>query len=168
MKWLLCMGDEEWDEAVLFLLSHRHELGLPYAFETVVGSLCMAAEQGGMLICREENGAIVAALAYTSGTAEGEYDDVWNMELLFAFVLKERRGSGLFGQGMERLAHQAMESRTGEIWFYAPPKAEFRELLGQYAERCETVHKACGPLDLYVIAALELPERIAAAKGQGG
>lgn len=154
--WKFCNHDGDWKEAILFILRHRHELGLPYAFETVIGSMYLAIDQGDMLICRDADNRPVAVMASTLGTDIGEYLDVENMEVLIVFTIKEHRGSRLFAEGLARLADRAKAAEVRHVMFYASPEAGHRKLFGKFASREDTVEKACGMLDLYRVSANDL------------
>ncbi|MFD0715816.1 hypothetical protein [Paenibacillus sp. GCM10027626] len=156
LTWKSCSDDGDLAEAILFILGRRHELGLPYAFETVIGSLYLAIDQGDIMLCRDAGNRPVAVIVSTLGTDTGEYADVENMEVLIAFTVKEHRGSLLFADGLARLADRVKASGVRHVMFYAAPQADYRRLFGKFASREDTVEKACGMLDLYRVSANDL------------
>jgi len=165
--WTICQDDGDVEDAILFLLSRRHELSLPYAFETVIGSLYLSVTQGEFLLCRDECRRPVAVVVYTCGTDLGEYHDVENVEVLIAFADQEHRGTRLFARGLALLTDRVRAVGGSRVMFYTAPQPGYRKLFGKFAAYQDTMEKACGLLDCYSVQTNDLATFTATLCRQG-
>lgn len=170
IDWTIAVSEEDRERGARLLCEHAEELGLPYTWGTVLNSLLYSLDDNGLLIGRDRDGRVTAALAYTVGTGEDKYADPTRIEVHLLFVEKRSQRGRMPLALMRRLADHLLDlpSPAGvrEIVFYAAPTAGNRRLYGKFAALKYTSEQPCGPLDFYSAtpeSLLEYTGRIQAA-----
>jgi len=171
IEWSIAANEEDKERGARLLCGHAEELGLPYSWGTVLNSLLYSLDDNGLLVGRDRDGRVAAALAYTVGTGEDKYADPTRIEVHLLFVEKRSRRGRMPLALMRRLADHLLDmplpAGVREVVFYAAPTAGNRRLYGKFAELKYTSEQPCGLLDFYAVAPeglLEYADRTEAAK----
>ncbi|MBB6634840.1 hypothetical protein [Cohnella thailandensis] len=154
--WSIASTEEEQADGAMFLCRNAERLGTPFKWSTVIHLLIYTLEDNGLLIGKDESGAVVSAVAYTAGAEDDRYKDRARIQVHLLYIEDRWRGGAVLLAGYRALLKHLRQSQAGwrEIVFYAGPTEENRRRFRKRAELLKTVQRPSGEMDFYLFVPL--------------
>lgn len=109
-KCRLCVSDDDFAQASLFLLARKRDLHPAYTSLEMVTLIYSYATQGRMISATDANSRVVGVSAYYLGTPERDFQDREVALLDMAIADPAYRGSRLFLQGLIFMVRSIVET----------------------------------------------------------